>query len=95
MHSTTPYHYNIELLMFGDWILFKYIKFSKSYTKYLDAKIILYKKIVNFKVLDLAEHYLFDAIFISNFEHINNNFNKKGVNYNVLDLVELKTFNII
>ena len=43
--------------MFGDWILFKYIKFSKSYTKYLDAKIILYKKIVNFKVLDLAEHY--------------------------------------
>ena len=82
--------------MFGDWILFKYIMFSKSYTKYLDAKIILYKKIVNFKVLDLAEHYqLFDAIFISNFEHINNNFNKKGVNYNVLDLIELKSFNIM
>ena len=57
MHSTTPYHYNIELLMFGDGILFKYIKFSKSYTKYLDAKIILYKNIVNCKVLDLAKHY--------------------------------------
>jgi len=61
MHSTTPYHYNIELLMFGDGILFKYIKFSKSYTKYLDAKIILYKNIVNCKVLDLAKHYQFDA----------------------------------
>jgi hypothetical protein len=47
--------------MLNYWILFIYTNFSKSYIKFLDAKIISNKNIVNCKVIDLIEYYNFDV----------------------------------